>query len=227
MCALRRVAERDVHTHIGVAGADHALELFARLRFQLHGHELSFLTATVDAHAATRTVSARTVQRHALGADDRDAIGAETRHRARHQVHDAPDFRASERVGPIQLQNHGGRSALFPSSEHAALRDHEVHARGLDPLHGLNRARELAFERSPEIHLLLELGRTELRLVENLETDATAAGQAGGSKLEPESCSAPGHWTGFPTLQPIGTERLSLSTTAAASSVESSPYSVP
>src|SRR6185369_7787107 len=69
-------------------------------------------------------------------------------------------------------------------------RHDQVHAGRLNAAQRADRAAELALERAPEVHLLLELRAAELGFVENLEADAATPRQTRGRELEPQLVDA-------------------------------------
>src|SRR5262249_37453487 len=119
-------------------------------------------------------VGMRTVERQAVGADDRDVILGEPRDRRRYQVHDARDLGLAEAAPGAKAEHDRGRRELLVDGEDAVLGQNQVHAGSLDGTHGGNRSRKLTLERAAKRDALLELRRPEVRLVEDLETDAAA-----------------------------------------------------
>ena len=96
--------DRDVDPHVGFAGPDHALELLARRVLELRAEQLPLL-GEVRGPRRGFAVKRRTMQRHAVGAHDRDALSAQTGDGARHEVHDAGDFATAEGLGAAKLQD--------------------------------------------------------------------------------------------------------------------------
>jgi hypothetical protein len=103
--------------------------------------------------------------------DDRDAVGRQGRNRGGHKMLDGADLAA---VKPAAgLQHHAGGRLLVVAAENLPLGDHQVHARGLDAVDGLDRACQFAFERAQPVDVLDEGGGAEsIRLVEYLIADA-------------------------------------------------------
>ena len=73
------------------------------------------------------------------------------------------------------------------AGEQRPFRQHQMDARGLDPVDGADGAGELALERAQMIDVLDEArGAQRVRLVEDLVADAAALGQAAFGELHPQ-----------------------------------------
>ena len=70
--------------------------------------------------------------------------------------------------------------------EERLLGDDDVHPRRLDRVERVNRAGELAFEPAHVVHLLDEVGRPEVRLVEDLEAGRGCLASGGSAAVHPQ-----------------------------------------
>ena len=87
---------------------------------------------------------ARRCEHRAVGVEHADLVDRQARHRGGDEMADRLRRR---RIGRhLRADDDGGRGRLPAAPERARLRQHDMHARRLDALHGLDRARKLALE---------------------------------------------------------------------------------
>jgi hypothetical protein len=112
------------------------------------------------------------------------ALLSELGHAAGHQVHDAGDLLAFERAARVQLHGDAGGGLLLFAEEAALLRHRQHDARRLHAGQRLDGARELAFERTLELHALLAVALAEAGVaVEQLVAVDAALVDTGGRQL--------------------------------------------
>src|SRR5439155_4219394 len=110
--------------------------------------------------------------------------GLETLDARRHEVHDAVDLRGGQRAALDPLHDPRRRRPPVLGDEQGALGQRQVDARGLDAAELTDRAAELALERALVVQTLEEVGLPEALLVEDLEADAAALGEATARERE-------------------------------------------
>ena len=99
--------------------------------------------------------------------DDGDMIGRQRRDGGGHQMLNGLDLAAVQRRAGSE--HHRGAGMLVVAAEDLPLGDHQMHARGLDAVDGLDGAGQLAFQGAQPVDVLDEGGGAEgVRLVENL-----------------------------------------------------------
>src|SRR5580658_4832823 len=126
------------------------------------------------------------MQRFSFGAHDGDAILGEPRNGRSHEMDDPCNLGLSKSSPGPETQHDRRARFLFSQGKHASLGQDEMDASRLDRTDGVYRSRELSFERAAVVDALLELGRAEVSLVEELEADPAAPRQAFAGKLETE-----------------------------------------
>ncbi|CPO75095.1 Uncharacterised protein [Bordetella pertussis] len=163
-----------------VAGADQRVEdgQDALDRALLHfTHEAQL----VGVHAAA--FAQRRRQEPAVLVDDGDILGGQLGHAGSHQPGHRRHLGIAQAAARVQVEQHRGGRGLAVAHEQRLARHGQVHAGVLHRMHGLDRARQLAFQAALVVDLLGELAGAETGVVQQLETHRTAARQALAGQL--------------------------------------------
>ena len=115
-------------------------------------------------------------EQHAGLVGDRDVFGLQPLDARRDETGDAADRVRADRRATVEQD--GGARLDAVVEEERLFRQDELHGRRLNSLNPFDRARDLAFEGALIGDLLLEIGRAELLLVEDLVADVAAVRQA-------------------------------------------------
>jgi hypothetical protein len=119
--------------------------------------------------------------------DDGDLVRNEALHRVSDEVADGVDGVGVEATGGELDENGGGRLDVLIGQQEAVFRLHDHEAGGADALKLGDGASELALESAAVVGALHEIGEAELALVEDLEADAVAGGNALSGHLHAEA----------------------------------------